>query len=96
MTYATKYPDRVKEIPENTKYIVLVNESYSEHDYHSDSCSNRNYINAITFDSEELLKEWVIHQTTKNQWNSPTNPKDIVILPYNRININIETKLSFQ
>lgn len=97
MTYATKYPRTVKDIPVDTKFIVLINGSYHESGYDpGDSGTTVNYVQVLTFSDEATLREWVTSETAPKQWSSTvTDPKNICILPYARLNIEIETKIKF-
>ncbi len=97
MTYASKYPRTIKDIPVDTKFIVLVNNQYHESGYDpEDSGTTVNYIQTLTFSDEATLRECVTSETTSKEWSSTvTDPKNICILPYNRLNIEIETKIKF-
>lgn len=97
MTYPSKFTSKVGEIPEDTKYLVMYNDTYgTDNGYPEDGYRTVDYIRVVSFNSEELMLEWIKSETTHRQWNNtPRNPKDILIFPMNAaMRVEVETKVS--
>ena len=89
-----KYISHVNSIPKETKFIVLVDDSFSAMgaDYGPPDPPPRmettNYIQTIAFESEESLLSW-IESNSKSR-----SPKNIKVIPYSPLNIKTEIKIS--
>lgn len=95
MTYASKYPSTLKDIPDNTAFIVLYNDSVTEHDYYGGSPSRRDLVKVMTFDTEELMKEYITSELQPTQWRSAKSPSDFKIIPYRPISLSVKTEFNF-
>lgn len=95
MTYASKYPQYVKDIPADTKFIVLYNDSYSsDNGYPEDGVTTYRIVRAMTFNSEELMKKYIIDSISGYEKKSPS---DFMILPYDkRVELSVKTEFNFQ
>lgn len=96
MTYASKYPSTLKDIPETTEFIVLYNDTVSEHDYHGGSPSNREIVRVMTFDTEKLMKEYITSELQATQWRSAKSPNDFRIVPYYPVTVSLKTEFNFK
>lgn len=77
--YITQYPDSVASIPAETKYVVLYDNSYSEHDYYArageSQSTSRKTISVMTFVHRDDLLEYLennkndIHKLRVIPWN---------------------------
>jgi len=78
--YQTQYPDCVANIPSETKYLLLYDNTYSEHDYYArageSQSTTRNIINVMTFtDKKDLMSHLEYHKDKVHQMRViPWNP----------------------
>ena len=95
MTYPSKFVSKVSEIPVNTKFLVMYNDTYSEAGYYKDDASTtRTYVRTVTFESEELMLEWIKSETQAKLYITPRDPKEILIIPYSEVQrVEVETRV---
>lgn len=93
MVYPSKFVDKVSSIPEDTQYLVMYNDSYtSDNGYPEDGCTRYSYIRTVSFNSKELMLEWINSETSPRQWGGSRDPREILIVPIETVKrIKVET-----
>lgn len=59
MSYTNSYPHKIADYPENTEYIVLLEEQYSYNDGY-DNDRTGNYLQILTFETLDQIKKWIL------------------------------------
>lgn len=94
MPYPSKFVDSIASIPDDTKYLLMYNDSYTtDNGYPEDGHRTYSYIRTVSFNSEELMLAWINYEITPKQWGSARNPKDILIVPIEAVK-RVKTEVS--